>query len=79
MVISIAEMALSTPTRRPKATIRISIPLAFGKGHWRLGHPMERTTPSAFYQRPPAMLVLDVDGVLTDNAIIFDADGREAK
>lgn len=40
---------------------------------------MERTTPSAFYQRPPAMLVLDVDGVLTDNAIIFDADGREAK
>lgn len=35
--------------------------------------------PSAFTAAPPELLILDVDGVLTDNSISLDAEGRETK
>lgn len=35
--------------------------------------------PAAFREHPPEFLVLDVDGVLTDNSITLDEEGRETK
>ncbi len=38
-----------------------------------------RIPPAPFIAAPPDLLILDVDGVLTDNTISLDADGRERK
>ncbi|MEM7260717.1 MAG: HAD-IIIA family hydrolase [Planctomycetota bacterium] len=35
--------------------------------------------PAAFRGSTPRALILDVDGVLTDNSIVLDAEGRESK
>jgi len=37
------------------------------------------STPPPFVAAPPELLILDVDGVLTDNSISLDAEGRETK
>ena len=36
-------------------------------------------TPPPFREHPPAILILDVDGVLTSNRILLDGEGREWK
>jgi len=41
--------------------------------------PAPPPTPAPFAAAPPELLVLDVDGVLTDNSITLDAEGRETK
>ena len=41
--------------------------------------PPESPVPEPFLASPPELLILDVDGVLTDNTIWLDEDGREQK
>lgn len=50
------------------------VPLTFKFG-------TDKTPPRALFNRakPIRLLLLDVDGVLTDGRIIYDADGRESK
>ena len=38
-----------------------------------------RTPPPPFVANPPDLLILDVDGVLTDNTIWLDGAGQEQK
>jgi 3-deoxy-D-manno-octulosonate 8-phosphate phosphatase (KDO 8-P phosphatase) len=42
---------------------------------------MTNSTPSNLFERAAAvrLIVLDVDGVLTDSKIVYDSDGRETK
>ena len=41
--------------------------------------PVGHGPPPIFLEHPPELLVLDVDGVLTDNTIWLDANGAEQK
>ncbi len=40
---------------------------------------MPESLPELFRDRKPSALILDVDGVLTDNSILLDAEGSESK